>query len=303
MSNTRYELRDNSEDLQKSEETGLILFEKGAINKSNSDDDIGCKLLFVSKSKFENDWNSVPHSHFFAEMFYVLGGKGQFLVEKEVFDIARDSLVIVNANAEHTEISIDKDDPLEYIVLGIEGLHFHFGEEGYGFSVGNYGDISAEMRYMFSAILQEIESTDRDFKTQYCQSMLNLIMINVLRHKSMNISLATHKKISRECATVKDYIDKNFKNNLTLDELSDIAHLNKYYLVHNFSKTYGLSPINYLLEKRIEECKHLITTTNLSLSQISQIVGFSSSSYFSQSFKRIVKLSPMEYKKRVKSKK
>ncbi|MEG2054000.1 MAG: AraC family transcriptional regulator, partial [Oscillospiraceae bacterium] len=129
-----------------------------------------------------------------------------------------------------------------------------------------------------------------------------IIMISILRHKKLNVSLVATKKVSRECALVKDYIDKNFKNSISLDDLATFSHLNKYYLVHNFSKSYGLSPINYLLEKRINESKFLLDSTSYSLSQISQIVGFSSSSYFSQSFKRAMGISPMEFRKRTTNK-
>lgn len=52
--------------------------------------------------------------------------------------------------------------------------------------------------------------------------------------------------------------------------------MNKYYLVHSFSKEYGVSPINYLIGRRIEESRYLLADTNHSLSQISHMLGFSS---------------------------
>ncbi len=58
--------------------------------------------------------------------------------------------------------------------------------------------------------------------------------------------------------------------------------MNKYYLVHSFSKEYGVSPINYLIGRRIEESRYLLADTNHSLSQISHMLGFSSPSYFSR---------------------
>ena len=58
----------------------------------------------------------------------------------------------------------------------------------------------------------------------------------------------------------------------------------------------GISPINYLISKRIDESKNLLTTTNYSIRDISSIVGFSNSSYFSQMFKKITGSSPKSYK-------
>ena len=58
----------------------------------------------------------------------------------------------------------------------------------------------------------------------------------------------------------------------------------------------GISPINYLINRRIEESKNLLTTTNYSIRDISTIVGFSNSSYFSQMFKKFTGDSPRAYK-------
>ena len=67
--------------------------------------------------------------------------------------------------------------------------------------------------------------------------------------------------------------------------------------VHAFRKAYGTSPINYLISRRIQESRFLLTNSNHSLSQIARILGFSSLSYFSQSFHRTEGVSPMEYRK------
>lgn len=77
-----------------------------------------------------------------------------------------------------------------------------------------------------------------------------------------------------------------------------MAHVNKYYLVHSFSKEYEISPINYLIERRVQESCYLLCDTDHSLSQISHMMGFSSPSYFSQSFRKTMGMSPMEYRKK-----
>ena len=70
------------------------------------------------------------------------------------------------------------------------------------------------------------------------------------------------------------------------------------FLQSHFKSTQkGISPINYLLEKRIEEAKYLLKTTNLSVNEIGRIVGFSSQSYFAQSFKRALGKTPLEFRK------
>ena len=84
---------------------------------------------------------------------------------------------------------------------------------------------------------------------------------------------------------------------LTLDLLAEKASINKYYMAHAFKREYGVSPINFLIACRIREGKRLLGETDLSLSQIATVLGFSSPSYFSQSFRSAEGMSPTEYRK------
>ena len=81
--------------------------------------------------------------------------------------------------------------------------------------------------------------------------------------------------------------------------LAEIAHINKYYLAHTFQKEYGISPITYLNCRRIEESKYMLGNTGYSLAQISELMGFSSPSYFSQCFRKAAGLTPNEYRRQV----
>ena len=79
--------------------------------------------------------------------------------------------------------------------------------------------------------------------------------------------------------------------------LAELAHLNKYYLAHTFQREYGISPITYLNRRRIEESKHMLGNTSYSLAQISELMGFSSPSYFSQCFRKAEGMTPNEYRR------
>ena len=83
------------------------------------------RLLYVTTSKYEGDWQSILHAHPFSELFYVVDGKGTFLAEGSEFPVGKNDMVIINPHVQHTEKSLDTA-PLDYIVLGIEGLSFSF---------------------------------------------------------------------------------------------------------------------------------------------------------------------------------
>ena len=121
-------------------------------------------------------------------------------------------------------------------------------------------------------------------------NMRYLRISGVLQRKGSNVLL------NSECARIKKYLDANYAENITLDTLAALSHMNKYYMAHAFAKYMGVSPITYLLQKRIEEGKSLLSSTSHSISQIATSLGFSSQSYFSQAFKKATGRTPVQYR-------
>lgn len=255
------------------------------------------QLLYVSTAKYGGDWNSLPHTHACTELFYVVGGLGQFRIMDKMLAVKQDDLVIVNPQVEHTEVSLNAN-PLEYIVLGVEGLEFTASEGGDGrYTLFNFRRGREELLTLFHDILSEIDRKPAGYEI-VCQDLLEVLVVKLMRHMGFSLTVAPQRRSSKECAAVKRYIDGHFKESVTLDALAGMAHVNKYYLVHTFSREYGISPINYLISRRVEESRHLLERTDHTLSQIAQMMNFSSPSYFSQSFRKLTGMSPMEYRRR-----
>lgn len=144
-------------------------------------------------------------------------------------------------------------------------------------------------------LLEEINKKAENYET-VCQNLLEVIMICMLRNNNLSIVQSSNALLNRECTQIKHYLDANYAENITLDMLASLSHMNKYYLVHAFTKCIGISPITYLLQKRIQEGKSLLESTSYSISQISTTLGFSSQSYFSQAFKKATGKTPVQYR-------
>lgn len=260
------------------------------------------KLLYVSTAKYGGDWHSTLHTHACTEIFYVVGGSGKFNIEGKLLPVTTDDMVIVNPNVEHTEVSYNQR-PLEYIVLGVEGLEYSAGEDAdERWFMTNLQNAREALLHALREMLREIEFKAVGYEL-ICQDLLEVLILRLMRHAGLQFlpTKTEHRKPgrkpSKECAAVRHYIDNHFKENINLDMLSELVHVNKYYMVHSFTKEYGISPINYLISRRIEESKYLLSDTDHSLSQISHMLGFSSPSYFSQSFRRLEDMSPMEFRR------
>lgn len=258
------------------------------------------KLLNVASYRYDGDWDSVSHTHNHTELFFIVSGKGQFLIQDQVFPVDVNNLVIINPNVPHTEASLNAQ-PMEYIVLGITGVELATDVNSNGqFCILDHFE-SVEISSCLRNILRETEIKNTGYE-DVCQAYMEILIIRLMR----NIAMTTQGEPqalpgNRQCAAIKRYIDLHFKESLTLEQLSSGAHMNKYYLAHTFKREYGISPINYMLFRRIEESKYLLAETDLSMSQIAQILGFSSSSYFSQVFRKSQHMSPMEFRHNSKS--
>ena len=253
------------------------------------------KLLNVASARYGGDWHSVPHTHNHMELFFIVGGKGQFLIEDRLHPVNVNNLVIINPNVVHTEVSLNAQ-PLEYIVLGIDGVVLANSDSSDSqFSILDHYE-SVDIASCLRNILREMEQKNSGYE-DICQAYMEILIIRLMRSTALAVPSEPQTiSTNRQCAAVRRYIDLHFKEALTLEQLAEEGHMNKFYLSHAFKREYGVSPINYMISKRIEESKYLLAETDLSLSQIAQLLGFSSLSYFSQVFHRTQSISPKEYR-------
>lgn len=257
------------------------------------------RLLYISKSRFGGDWNSTAHTHACTELFYCLSGEGQFFIQGQLYSVQPDDLVIVNPQVEHTELSLNAA-PLEYVVLGISGIEVLFGSSDEPYAILNCREQRERLGALLHMLLAEADHSLDGYET-VCQDLLEVLLIWLVRSSTLSVQLqrTTVRAENRECAEIKRYIDTNYRESITLDKLAGMAHLNKYYLSHAFQKEYGISPITYLSRRRIEESKYLLGNTSHTLAQVSELLGFSSPSYFSQCFRKAEGISPNEYRRQV----
>ena len=250
--------------------------------EGSDSDFLKAQLLYVTCATSDKDWHSMEHSHYFSELFFVTKGTGYFQIEGKQIPVQKNDLILINPNIPHTEFG-NKEQPWEYIALGIEGVQFQYSEKEapYSYSVFSLSREHREIPWYLSTLVKEIQTQQEGYQT-ICQNLLELILLSVARSTRQEFLSAPRQKTTRECRLVEQYINEHYHEDITLDTLSALVHINKYYLVHAFKNYKGVSPINYLIQRRVEEARYLLESTNYSVTKIGEISGFSSQSYFSQ---------------------
>ena len=96
---------------------------------------------------------------------------------------------------------------------------------------------------------------------------------------------------------VHDYIAAHLNQKITNDALAQIAGLSTSHFYTVFKQTEGMSPHRYVLQYRVRRIQQLLTSTEMSLAEIADAVGFSNQSHCIQSFRKIVGVTPCDYRR------
>ncbi|MEW9122275.1 MAG: PocR ligand-binding domain-containing protein [Thermotaleaceae bacterium] len=142
------------------------------------------------------------------------------------------------------------------------------------------------MNYRFIGQLSKIENIED----------LSYWILKVLDRFMENVFSLSHSKNAETIKTALSFINKNYMNNITLEQVAGIVYLNPSYFSTIFKKETGMPFSTYLNKVRIQESKQLLKDINQSILDIALAVGFEDQSYYSKVFKKITGLTPKEYR-------
>jgi AraC family transcriptional regulator len=95
---------------------------------------------------------------------------------------------------------------------------------------------------------------------------------------------------------VSTYIEDHLAENLSLSEIAAVVHLSPYHFARLFKESTGVPPHQYVIQRRVERAKLLLSTTHWSLTTIAHMVGFAHESHLALHFKRLTGLTPKHYR-------
>lgn len=93
------------------------------------------------------------------------------------------------------------------------------------------------------------------------------------------------------------YVQENYMNDISLDDVADHVNLSVGYLSNYFKGKMDMTFVDYLTQFRLEKAKDLLAHTNEKIYKIAEMVGYQNSQYFVTIFKRKIGVTPLEYRK------
>lgn len=94
-----------------------------------------------------------------------------------------------------------------------------------------------------------------------------------------------------------DFVEENLDRDLTLEAMATEVSLNSLYLPRAFKKGVGQTPHQYVMRRRIERAKELLTNTDMAIVHVARATGFSSQSHLASWFQRLIGISPGKFRR------
>lgn len=135
--------------------------------------------------------------------------------------------------------------------------------------------------------------------TCYLEGFLIGLLRDATNQKEQRWDAVTlEKALETKLATdIKEYVEKHLSERITLAQIAEHVHYSRSYVTEQFQKSTGMSVAAYIFERRMECAKELLVEGRMTISQISERLGFSTVQYFSKCFKDAVGVSPSFYSK------
>ena len=147
---------------------------------------------------------------------------------------------------------------------------------------------------LFYNIIDIFQNKKINYQLLYKSEMLkllNLILVQFCDNKKDVMD------IDPSIVYIKNYIDSNYKQIITLDSLTEQFYINKYTMLRKFKKTYDKSIIRYYNDKRLNASKDMLLNTKLKIKDIAIELNFDNIYSFSRAFKNGFGISPIEYRR------
>lgn len=248
-----------------------------------------CKSKLIQCRHFNQNsdhWILDEHKHNYAELIYFLNGEAQIQTHQGKTSLTLYDVLVHPENVKHREY-VDLHKRQEIINVGIQ-VQTHFQITDSFVLKDNTGNI----RQVFKML--DYHFNNRDLLHEELEEKLLALLFTYLKKSAQELSFSEYGMIDK----IMEFVQENYVYNLRVKDLADYIHVSESYLSRIFSSRVGIPPMKYINSVRIENAKHALKT-NLSIEEISSMIGFDEPKYFSTVFKRETGMSPSEFRKHI----
>lgn len=255
------------------------------------------------------------HWHHKTEIVFIRKGTYEFEINLETYILKEGDICFINSEDLHKMAGKAKTTIHDVLLFDSKILNFTYEDDFEENVIAPF--VAKEKRFppvitpqnsnyqRISTIIQKlmIQSIEQN-NGWYCSCKLLLLeLLNIMEEQHLLLSSnkllsATDKQKISRYKDITSYIEKNYAEPITLQQLADIIPCNSQYLCRFFKEITGITPIQYLIQKRVEYACEMLKETTKSILEISLDCGFDNVSYFIRQFKKLKGCTPKEYRRK-----
>ena len=265
----------------------------------------------------KKDSEPVMKVHQDNELFYIRQGKIEFIIDGRKVIIDKGAALVIRPNVAHS---------LRVITPTAETMSLHFGfaldrndhktsqqslDSFLEFASGDdsiekqtYTVLSGTFKKSIVSIMERIvdERQDDHISKDLMLRILTVeLMITLARalKKEWEESLRVKNGKTRELVSIaKEYIDSHYEHGITVANAASYVFLSQGYFTRAFRDEFNMSPMSYLMKKRINKACELLENNEIKVSAVASQAGFSSPQRFNVAFRKQIGMTPLEYRKK-----
>lgn len=213
-------------------------------------------------------------------------------------------------NPPKSPFSHDISEPCYFLILAVEEKEFltrcPLSSTGKNLQfLNNYNVHDETIKGIMELFLIEARSKGRN-GFAYLNHLLSLLSTHYIQNYSNYTDLQSERAASskfdqRQVDKVDIYIEKNIGSPITVDDLADLLNCSKFYFLREFKKLAGITPYQYLMNKRMEQARELLSSLRSDIASVAFDLGFSDQSHFTRSFKKQFGVTPGQFQKQAKN--
>lgn len=252
------------------------------------------------------------HYHDFNKIIIFISGKVTYLVEGKSYNLKPWDILFINSNDVHKPI-ISPDESYERIVIWVNSkfLDMH-NRDGNNLStcfelsskrITSLLRLDSREQKQIKNILYTLEDTAKsnEFGNSILKNSLFLQLMVYLNRLLLGTEINIKNsdiQYDKRIEQILNYINTNLGNDLSIENISSIFYINKYYVMHSFKEQTGYTIHNYIQQKRLIKAAALIKK-GLQAIDVCIQCGFGDYSSFVRAFKKNFNLSPKNYYKTI----
>ncbi len=238
------------------------------------------------------------HHHDFYEIYFFLSGRVDYLVEGINYNLFPGDLMLISPMELHRP-TVAPEEAYERIVLWINAEYLRKKTEGTGFLDRCFQPGRNLFHVSRTQIPELIRRLAEEFGGReggaalYSEGLLLQLMAELLRLAAGSDEAGEARQSSPLIESVLHYIGEHYREEISLDELAERFYVSKYHLSHLFRQTVGVSVYRYILLKRLQHARQLLSE-GVSPGSAGRASGFPEYSGFYRAFRQVYGTSPGE---------